>query len=152
MFWVFFCGIGGVPLDCHDKFLAYILVRKNKGRFKIFCKSTRVLNQCVQYLMGKTKLLEITSHNTWLDYFSSYISKIQFRGVLWHQSIFLPREIKRNPETWATKTDILACRVTCVYSYNLRSHPHTPGRYPGPFTNSSEGISFFVGFGEVWVP
>ena len=26
----------------------------------------------------------------------------------------------------------------------LRSHPHTLGRYPGPFKNSSEGISSFV--------
>ena len=36
----------------------------------------------------------------------------------------------------------------------LRSHPHTPGRYPGCFTNSlCFGFPFFVGVkGEVWGP
>ena len=34
----------------------------------------------------------------------------------------------------------------------LKSHPHTPGRYPGCFTNSLfPGFPFFVGkLGEVW--
>ena len=32
------------------------------------------------------------------------------------------------------------------FKKSLRFHPHTRGIYPGPFTNSSEGISFIVGF------
>ena len=41
-----------------------------------------------------------------------------------------------------------------LQNISLRSHPHTPGRYPGNFTNSlCFGISFKLwGFGEVWGP
>ena len=42
--------------------------------------------------------------------------------------------------------DLFFCSICFLI---LRSHPHTPARYPGPFTNSSEGISFLE-FGEVW--
>ena len=37
----------------------------------------------------------------------------------------------------------------------LRSHPHTPGRYqkdPSVTNSFCFGISFFMGFGEVWGP
>ena len=33
---------------------------------------------------------------------------------------------------------------------HLRSHPHTPGSYPGPFTKSFWRNFFLCGFGEVW--
>ena len=43
-----------------------------------------------------------------------------------------------------------------VFENSFRSHPQGPledGHQKGPFTNSfCLGISFFVGFGEVWGP
>ena len=40
---------------------------------------------------------------------------------------------------------LLSWELSYIPTRNLRSHPHTPGRYPGCFTNSLWRNSFFLG-------